>query len=146
MNVFHLLKQGGSKAEHLHEICLSIFWFCRKHSIQLDPEWIPREQNQLADYLSKVEEMDDFGLQPAVFRTVLKHFGPLDVDRFASAHNALLPIFFSEFWSPHSSGVNAFTEDWSVSRSFCFPPPRLVFRTIQHARECRSDIVLAVLD
>jgi hypothetical protein len=103
MNVFHLLNRGGSKAEHLQEICLSIFWFCRKHSIQLDPEWIPCEQNQLADYLSKVEEMDDFVSKPAVFWTVLEQFGLLDVDCFASAHNALLPIFFSEFWSPHSS-------------------------------------------
>jgi hypothetical protein len=42
--------------------------------------------------------------------------------------------------------VNAFTEDWSASRSYCFPPPRLVFCTIEHAWECKADIVLVVLD
>jgi hypothetical protein len=42
--------------------------------------------------------------------------------------------------------VNAFTFAWTGSHSFCFPPPRLVFRTLQHARECRSRIVLVVLD
>jgi hypothetical protein len=146
MNVFHLLNRGGSQAEHLQEICLRIFWFCQQHNILLEPEWIPREQNQLADYLSKVKELDDFGLQPPVFARVAEQFGPLAVDRFASAHNALLPVFFSEYWSPHSSGVNAFTDNWSSSRSYCFPPPRLVFRTIEHARECKADIVLVVLD
>jgi hypothetical protein len=112
----------------------------------LEPEWIPREQNQLADYLSKVKELDDFGLQPSAFEFISQQFGPLTVDRFASAHNALLPQFFSEYWCPNSAGVNAFTADWSESRSYCFPPPRLVFRTVEHARECKADIVLAVLD
>jgi hypothetical protein len=136
MNVYFLLERGGSSAIHLQDICLRIFWFCRENRIQLAPEWIPREQNQLADYLSKVKKMDDFGLQPEVFESVLRQFGPLSVDRFASAHNALLPAFFSEFWCPGSCGVNAFIESWSGPRSYCFPPPRLVMRTLQHAREC----------
>lgn len=29
MNVFYLLHRGGSKADHLQEICLKIFWFCQ---------------------------------------------------------------------------------------------------------------------
>jgi hypothetical protein len=35
MNVYFLLERGGSSAEHLQDICLRIFWFCRKHRIQL---------------------------------------------------------------------------------------------------------------
>jgi hypothetical protein len=146
LNVFFLLQRGGSKAEHLQDICLRLFWFCHDHQIELIPEWIPREQNQLADYLSKVEEVDDFGLQPSMFEFVLREFRPLDVDRFASSHNAPLPVFFSEFWCVGTAGVNAFTTSWHSSNSYCFPPPRLVFRTLQHARESRARIVLVVLD
>jgi hypothetical protein len=40
MNVFRLLNRGGSQAEHLQDICLRIYWFCRQHNIQLEPEWI----------------------------------------------------------------------------------------------------------
>jgi hypothetical protein len=98
------------------------------------------------DYLFKVREVDNWGLQPAIFEQVNQQFGPCAVDRFASAHNALLPRFFSEFWTPNLAGVNAFTESWAGSLSYCFPPPRLVFRTIQHARECKARIILAVLD
>jgi hypothetical protein len=54
LNVFFILLKGGSQAEHLQEICLRIFWFCLEHSIELVPNWIPREKNLLADYLSKV--------------------------------------------------------------------------------------------
>jgi hypothetical protein len=91
MNVYFLLERGGSSVEHLQRICLRIFWFCQEHRIQLAPEWIPREQDQLGNYLSKIKEVDDFGLQPLVFESILRQFGPLDVDRFASSHNALLP-------------------------------------------------------
>jgi hypothetical protein len=100
----------------------------------------------LADYLSKVQEVDDFSLQPSVFASILRDFGPLEVNRFASAHNAQLPVFNSEYWCPKSAGVNAFTFSWTGSHNFCFPPPRLVFRMLQHARECQSRIVLVVLD
>jgi hypothetical protein len=109
LNVFYLLYRGGSKAKHLQEICLRLFWFCHDNCIELKPEWIPRDLNQRADYLSKIQELDDFGLQPEMFQFVLREFGPLDVDRFASEHNALLPVFYSEFWSPSTAGVNAFT-------------------------------------
>lgn len=64
LNVFYLLERGGSKAEHLQEICLQIFWLCRSLQIDLTPDWVPRDQNQLADYLSKYKDLDDFGLQP----------------------------------------------------------------------------------
>jgi hypothetical protein len=105
MNVFHLLNRGGSQAEHLQEICLRIFWFCQQHNILLEPEWISREQNQLADYLSKVKELDDFGLQPSAFAQLVEQLGPLAVDRVASGHNALLLVFYSEYWSSHSTPV-----------------------------------------
>jgi hypothetical protein len=146
LNVFYLLERGGSTAEHLQRICLLIFWLCRSFYIDLTPDWVPRDQNQLANYLSKFKDLDDFGLQPSAFQQIVEQFGKLDIDRFASEYNALLPVFYSEVWTPMSSGANAFTFDWSGSRSFCFPPPRLVPRVLEHARECATLIVLVVLD
>ena len=146
MNVFWLLKKGGSRAEHLHSICLRIFWLCLELRIELLPEWVPRAQNQLADFLSKVRDVDDFSLQPGIFQQILRAFSPLHIDRFASSYNAQLPIFWSDLWSPHSAGANAFTDSWAGLRNYCFPPPRLVARVLEHARECSAEIVLVVLD
>lgn len=146
LNVFWLLKKGGSRVDHLHDICLRIFWLCLDLRIELRPEWVPRAQNQLADFLSKVRDVDDFALQPGIFQQILRAFGPLSVDRFASSYNAQLPVFWSDLWSPHSAGANAFTVSWSGSRSYCFPPPRLVARVLEHALECSAEIVLVVLD
>jgi len=33
----------------------------------MKPEWVPREQNQLADYYSCLVNLDDYSLNPAIF-------------------------------------------------------------------------------
>jgi hypothetical protein len=126
LNVFFILLKGGSQAEHLQEICLRVFWFWLEHSIELVLNWILREQNLLADYMSKVQEVDDFSLQPSVLVSILRDFGPSDVDRFASAHNAQLPVFQSEYWCPEFVVVNAFTFSWTGFHSL-FPTAPLGF-------------------
>lgn len=145
-NVFWILDRGGSRLEHLQEICLNILWLCHNLQIDLTPDWVPRAQNELADYLSKLVDYDDFGLQPAAFAHLLQQLGPFDIDCFASEHNALLPAFFSELWTPRARAANAFAQPWSGLRCYCFPPPKLVPRVLQHAFESRADIVLVVLD
>ena len=57
----------GSKKEHLQKEALKIFKTCVRHHIRLEPEWIPREGNKLADYLSRIVDYDDRQLDPNVF-------------------------------------------------------------------------------
>jgi hypothetical protein len=144
-NVFWILSKGGSPKEHLQAVCLKIFWLCVERHIDLRSEWIPRTENQLADYLSKICNSDDFGLSTDAFAFIASRFGTCSVDRFASQHNAKF-LRFAFYWCPLAEACNAFTQDWGVSeRSYCFPPPHLVARTLQHARACRAHITLVVL-
>lgn len=146
LNVFCILSKGGSAKEHLQSICLELFAFCSEQSIELRPEWLPREENIRADYLSKDRDVDDFGLSPETFAYVSERFGPFTVDRFASDHNAKLPSFNAFYWCPGAAAVNSFTQDWGGGdRSYCFPPPSLVAPTLRHARACRARLTLVVL-
>jgi hypothetical protein len=140
------LSKGGSPKEHIQAVCLEIFWLCVERRIDLRPEWIPRDENQLADYLFKVRDSYDFGLSSEAFAFISSRFGPPSVDRFASQHNTKLPRFNAFYWCPQAEACNAFTQDWGADgRSYCFPPPHLVARTLQHARACRARITLVVL-
>ncbi|GAQ78090.1 reverse transcriptase [Klebsormidium nitens] len=146
LNVFTLLSKGGSAKEHLQLVCVKIFLFCAENRIELRPEWLPREQNTRADYLSKVRDFDDFGLSPATFAFISQQFGPFTVDRFASEHNAKLPRFDAFFWCPGAAAANTFTQDWGIpERNYCFPPPSLVAPALRHARACRARMTLVVL-
>lgn len=62
LNVFTILSKGGFAKEHLQSVCLDLFALCSELRIELRPEWLPREENACADYLSKVRDSDDFGL------------------------------------------------------------------------------------
>ncbi len=79
-----------------------------------------------ADYLSKVIESDDWSVTQSIFENIQSRWGKLEVDFFASEHNAKLPIFYSRFWCPRSAGVDAFTYDWKHVFGLFVPPVILV--------------------
>ena len=38
----------------LHRLAVKIFQFCAEHSIRLEVQWIPRTENEKADYISRL--------------------------------------------------------------------------------------------
>jgi hypothetical protein len=112
-NVFSILSKGGSAKEHLQSVCLELFSLCSEQRIELRPEWLPRDQNVRAYYLSKVRDVDDFGLSAETFAFVSGVFGPFTVDRFASEQIAKLPRFDAFYWCPGAAAANTFTQDWA---------------------------------
>ena len=83
--------QYGSRQSALQAEALKIFSACIRHHIHIEPEWIPRERNELADYYSHMVDNDDWMLNPATFNWLNSFWEPYTVDRFASATNAQLP-------------------------------------------------------
>ena len=82
-NVVRIIKIG-SRQPQLQEIALRIFTLSVNSHIHLQPEWIPRELNEQADYLSRIIDLDDWMLNPYIFSQQDAIWGPHTVDRFAS--------------------------------------------------------------
>ena len=61
-----------------------------RHNIRMEPGWIPREENQLADYFSRIVDLDDWQLDVGAFRFLNALWGPHTIDRFADHYNAQL--------------------------------------------------------
>ena len=68
--------QHGSPKLLLQTEALSIFAICASSHIQIEPKWIPREENELANYYSKVIDSDDSMLNPMLFRWLDKIWAP----------------------------------------------------------------------
>jgi hypothetical protein len=49
--------------------------------------WIPRSENDKADYLSRICDHDDWGISDVIFELVESLWGPHEVNWFASDHN-----------------------------------------------------------
>ena len=124
-NVVHII-QVGSRQEHLQAVALQIFLLAVRHHMHIEPEWIPRELNQQADYLSRIVDYDDWKLNPIVFADLDCLWGPYSVDRFADASNAQLPRFNSRYWNKDTEAVDAFTVNWAGENNWVCPPVYLI--------------------
>jgi len=81
--------------------------------------------------LSKVIDNDGWGISSSLLNITESKFGLLEVDWFASEHNRKLPIFFSWFWNPSSSGIDAFSERWSDKQGLFVPPICMIIHVIR---------------
>lgn len=124
-NVKTVLRSGSTKVD-LQTIALQIYNVCEKRDITLIPEWIPREKNTRADFLSRCHDCDDWEINNLVFRDLDNRWGPHTVDRFATNYNNKCMRFNSRWWVPEAEAVNAFDQDWSNDCNWMVPPPRLI--------------------
>lgn len=60
----------------LHDIAINIFSNCIQNQISLEVEWIPRSENEVADYLSKMYDYDDWSISDTVFQFFNNKWGP----------------------------------------------------------------------
>ena len=104
--------QYGSRKPDLQAEALAIFSTCLRWYIRIEPEWIPREQNGQADYISRLVDYDDWMLNSEIFSMLDAMWGPHTIDRLANVFNHQLPLFNSRFWDP-GTAVDTFTCDWA---------------------------------
>ena len=57
--VVHIVT-NGSKKKHLQYLAVGIFKLCLLNGISIIPHWIPRCQNELLDFISKIIDYDDW--------------------------------------------------------------------------------------
>ena len=57
-----IVKSESNKV-HLQKLAMEIFSLSKEHDIVIDMEWIPQSDNEVADYLSKIVDFDDWVLK-----------------------------------------------------------------------------------
>ena len=58
---------SGSMKEHFQMLALDIFQTAKDINIDMEVEWIPRTQNERADYLSNIVDYDDWTVRDCYF-------------------------------------------------------------------------------
>ena len=90
---------NGSKKQVLHNVALNIFNLCVDNKINLLPEWVPRDDNVIADMASKNVDRNDFMLHPDIFTAlnILWGGGGHTIDIFSSSRLRQLPMLNSRW-------------------------------------------------
>ena len=140
----HIIENGSMKPE-LQYFATEIFHFCFQNGIKLRVEWIPREQNKLADAASReadAVDIEDWGISSSFFKILDTLHGPFTLDAFANFYNAKVDRFYSLFHCPNSSGVDAFSYDWKNENVLLVPPVSAIGRALAHLKLCKAKGVL----
>ena len=106
-------------------------------------EWIPRSQNDLADFLSSICNTDDWGLSPLSCHLIDSVWEPNYKDRFANHANAILARCNSR--NPGSEGIDAFVINWTRGKPMLGRPSALFFCVLLHMRNCKASGTLIFL-
>ena len=132
-NVVRIVLYGSKSI--LQEEALAIFAVCVNYLIRLDPEWIPRNENEFVDYLTKSMDCDDWMLNTVMFQELDARWGPHTVVRFADAYSCQLERFNSHYWSPGTEAMDTFTCDWREENNWWCRPVHLIPRLLKHAEQ-----------
>ena len=116
---------------------------CEK-GISIDIQWLPREENVISDYISKLFDFDDWGVTGRFFYFVDNIFGLHTCDRFADSGNKKVKQNYSRFFTPGTAGVYSFSFNWKSENNWLVPPIYLVNKVIKHCLICKAEGTLIV--
>lgn len=140
--LYYILKKGGSKIEKIMTGVRQIFMMLWEMNITWDIEWVPREENVLADYISKQIEKDDWSVKQDVFEGIDSEWGPHTIDRMSNSWNSMLPRCNTKYWEPSAEGWDCFTQDWGGENNWVHPPLADIGRVLEHAKQCKATMTL----
>jgi len=134
----------GSMKHELQNIAMAIYRLCMGYSIVLEMDWIPRSENEKADYFSKITDFDDWGISFEMLSILQARYGVFEIDWFASENNAKVSKFYSRFLNPSSFGVDAFTANWDEYFGLFVPPIKIVHMVLRKMDADQAKWVLVV--
>ena len=102
-NLLGINNRGSSKLA-INKLARDLFWFGLVYAMTLSVEWVPREENNFADELSKLLIPDDWRLAPKFFKLLEARWGPHSVDLFASSDNTQCEKLYSLHWCRGTAG------------------------------------------
>ena len=148
---------NGSKVAALQKVVRKIFLRQLRHNRVLFPTWVRRSKQllRMCDKFSRINDFHRYAMPSATFwranAVAIKIWGQgFQMDVCADMHNVQpgdlttkLP-FFSRWCSPHSSGVDMFSQDWSSTTNWCNPPFAVIPRVLSllRAQQATAAVVM----
>jgi len=144
--VVAFFRQGSTNWRITEEVIRILDKLDKEH-ISLHVLHLPRETDLVreADEASRTER-DEWAIDHKSRETILKRFGQVDVDAFASSKNAVCARFFAREYDPQAEAVDAFSQDWSQGTFWVCPPVALITQAIKKAAFDQARIILICPD
>ena len=100
--------------------------------------------NQLADWIPKDFDQDDYMLHSDLFATLGTLWGQHTTNQFSLCRTRHVPRFCSRFPNPDTEATDVFLVAWSGENNWLFPLPYLVPKVPSHLEFSKADRTLIV--
>lgn len=143
-NMVTFLTKGSGKS-HIQEDVFKIMILCKRLFVRIIPIHLLREDPRItiADDGSKTVDTDDWQVDDQTFQRIRKKY-QFTVDLFASDRNSKCKKFYSNFYCPSTSGIDAFSHSWDEEVAWICPPIKEITRIVRKLKSSKTTGVLFV--
>lgn len=141
--VYYINRQDGARSWSLCAEAIALWNWCIHHKISLIAEYLPGQQNSIADALSRHFFLKhEWELHLEVLSTIFHSWGFPTVDLFATRMNAKCPQDCSRAGIGRNSKGDAFLNNWSHQLLSAFPPTPLISRLLEKILMDKATVIL----
>lgn len=143
-NLVTFLTKGSGKSDIQKEV-FRMMILCQNLNVKIIPIHLLREDPRIkvADDGSKTIDTDDWRVDVETFRRNHERLN-FTIDLFASNRNSQCTRFYSNFYCPNTSGVDAFSHSWDGETAWICPPVKEVLKIIKKIRQSKMTGMLFV--
>ena len=143
-NLVTFLTKGSGK-RHIQKDVFQIMIRCKRLNTRIIPIHLLRDDPRIkiADDGSKTTDTDDWQVDDQTFQRNRTKF-KFTIDLFASDRNSKCQRFYSNFFCPGTSGIDAFSHSWDDEVAWICPPIQEIIRIVRRLKTSRTTGILFV--
>ena len=143
-NLVTFLTKGSGK-RHIQKDVFQIMIRCKRLNTRIIPIHLLRDDPRIkiADDGSKTTDTDNWQVDDQTFQRNRTRF-KFTIDLFASDRNSKCQRFYSNFFCPGSSGIDAFSHSWDDEVAWICPPIQEIIRIVRRLKTSRTTGILFV--
>lgn len=143
-NLVTFLTKGSGKRQ-IQKDFFQIMIRCKRLNTRITPIHLLRDDPRIkiADDGSKTTDTDNWQVDDQTFQRNRTRF-KFTIDLFASDRNSKCQRFYSNFFCPGTSGIDAFSHSWDDEVAWICPPIQEIIRIVRRLKTSRTTGILFV--
>jgi hypothetical protein len=138
--LFYIKKEGCTISPQVLAGAEKALVLVHQMSVRILPDYIPTEENILADAASRFQEIQTGGFTPT--SSGQSRWGLPVIDLFASNASKQTKRFYSWNAFNNPEGVDALSQRWDFPLAYAFPPVALLKRVVKKMEMSRGTFIL----
>lgn len=144
-SIKYTAKAGGTASVHLQDYAVKIQDICNMYNLKVIYQHIKGVDNVALDQLTRTKKpLYKSAMPSCFFQLIQQHWGPLEIDMFASRQDAQLPTYWNLRRDPQATAMDGFLQQWPMTGLYVYPPWKFIPPVLQLIKKRRVRSIVIV--